>query len=118
MYVGAANFSAVVAYIDGFNAALCGGPLLGFHQWLVVQANTGNNSHWAGLLRVLVPPPTGCDATKAEEHWIQAAGQLITEYLRYRDENGITKVYHDFAKWLLRKRWYRGPLRKKDGMPG
>src|SRR5947207_973737 len=40
MFVGAADFSAVVAYIDGFNAARGGGPLLGFREWLTLRANT------------------------------------------------------------------------------
>jgi hypothetical protein len=115
MYVGAGSFSEVVAYLDGFDAGRGGAPLLGFRQWLVVRANTGNNLHWANLVKLLGPAvPTSDSAGPPEGHWIRAAGTLITEYLRYRAENGLTKVYYDYGRWLLRKRWYRGPLRKKD----
>jgi hypothetical protein len=115
MYVGAATFSAVVAYIDGFNRARGDGPLLGFREWLVVRANAGNNLHWAGLLKRVMPPADASDSgEKQETYWIEAAGRLIAEYLAYRDANGITKVYYEYGRWLLRKRWYRGPLRKKN----
>jgi hypothetical protein len=118
MYVGATDFSAVVAYIDGFNAARGGGPLLGFREWLVMRANTGNNLHWAGLVKLVISSaPESSSAHKQQEYWIQAAGKLIAEYLRYRDDNGITKVFYDYGRWLLRKRWYRGPLRKKGREP-
>jgi hypothetical protein len=113
IYVGCADFSAVVAYIDGFNAARGGGPLLGFREWLIVKANAGNNLHWAGLVKLIHSPPSLQDADK-EEYWIGVAGRWIAEYLAFRNEYGITKVYYEYGRWLLRKRWYRGPLRKKQ----
>ena len=57
MYVGRADFSAVVAYLEGFSAARGGGPLLGFREWLVVKANAGENIHWAGLVKLLSDKP-------------------------------------------------------------
>ena len=114
MYVGRADFSAVVAYIDGFNVARGGAPLLGFREWLVVKANTGNNLHWAGLVKLLVRLPEKESEDTQDEFWIAAAGNLIADYLAYRNANGITKVYYKYARWLLRKKWYRGPLRNRD----
>jgi hypothetical protein len=37
---------------------------------------------------------------------------LFEEFLRFREEHGITKIHYDYARWLLRKRWYTGPLGK------
>jgi hypothetical protein len=114
MYVGQPDFSAVVAYIDGFNTARGGAPLLGFREWLVVKAGTGNNLHWPGLVKLVVLPPERKSEETQDGFWIAAAGNLIAEYLAYRKANGITKVYYKYARWLLRKRWYCGPLRKRD----
>jgi hypothetical protein len=113
MYVGCADFSAVVAFLDGFNAARGGGPLLGFREWLVVKANTGNNLHWAGLVKLLNRPRPAEGGEREEGFWIETLGRVIAEYLAFRAENGITKVYYDYGRWLVRHRWYRGPLRKQ-----
>jgi hypothetical protein len=119
MFVADTNFHQVVAFIDGFNAARDGGPLLGFREWLVVRANTGDNLGWASLLKLVVPPPPESEVGKnQEEYWNQVAGNLIAEYLRYRNTNGITKLYYEYGQWLLRKRWYQGPLRRKPPPPG
>jgi hypothetical protein len=118
MYVAPASVGGVVAYIDGFNAARGGGPLAGFREWLVVRVNGGNNLHWARLVSLLTSPHTVQDAAaKQEVLWIQALGNVLAEYLRYRHDNGITKVYYDYGRWLLRHRWYLGPLRKKTEGP-
>jgi hypothetical protein len=114
LYIGRNDFNAVVAYIDGFNVARGNAPLLGFREWLVVKANTGNNLHWAGLVKLLVPLPEKESEVTQDGFWIVAAGNLIAEYLAYRNANGITKVYYKYARWLLRKKWYRGPLRNRD----
>src|SRR5262249_30234346 len=84
--------------LDGFNDARGGGPLLGLREWLVVRLNGGNNLHWVGLAKALIPE--GLD----EKEGIHALGKLIEEYLRFRSENGSTKVFYDYGRWLLRKR--------------
>lgn len=107
MYLHPPSLDTVIAYIDGFNTARSGGPLRGLREWLVVRANGGNNLHWSGLACQLMAPAPD-DPGRA-----RALGQLLAEFLRYRYEAGITKVYYDYGRWLLRQRWYRGPLRKK-----
>lgn len=34
-------------------------------------------------------------------------------FWREREKDGLVKIFHDYGKWLLRKRWYAGPLRQK-----
>ncbi|MDB5311142.1 MAG: hypothetical protein JWO38_5344 [Gemmataceae bacterium] len=113
MYVNPVSFGAVCAYLDGFNAARNGGPLIGFQPWLVVRAKDGNNLHWQGLARRLLPTVADDVALPVEERAIRALGRLIAEYLEYRRTNGLTKVFNDYSRWLLRRSWYTGPLRRK-----
>jgi hypothetical protein len=118
IYLGEKSLRAVVAYLDGFNIARGGAPLLGFHEWLVVRVNGGTNIHWHALAELLRPVEARSDADHGEDARIAALGRVVEEYLRYRQENGLTKVFYDYGRWLLRKRWYDGPLRRKDGKPG
>ena len=48
------SFTTVCAYIDGFNTARGGGPLLGFREWLLLKLDDGNNFHWIGLADRLI----------------------------------------------------------------
>jgi hypothetical protein len=114
MWVIPPSFTTVCAYIDGFNSARGGGPLLGFREWLVLKLDDGNNFHWIGLADRLIAGDEPSEGW-AEERRILALGGLIVDYLRERDRGGITKVYYDYGRWLLRKRWYDGPLRKERG---
>ena len=112
MYVVPGNFDSVCAYLCGYDDARGGGPLLGLKEWLVVRTNRGNNLRWDGLARLCIPD--GHD----EKERIRALGELIGEYLRVRYKLGITKIYYDYDKWLLRHQWYAGPLRKNRGPAG
>jgi hypothetical protein len=111
MYVDPASYGAVCAYLDGFNYARNGGPLIGLERWLVVRANGGNNLHWSALARSLLP--SGKDSV--DEQAIRELGGLLSEFFEYRRTQGITKVFHEYARWLLRRSWYNGPLRRKPG---
>jgi hypothetical protein len=116
MYVHPKTFDSVCAYLSGFDSARNGGPLMGLHPWLVVRAGDGNNLHWPRLARRLLTADPGDADLSEEEREIRALGRLLAEFFEYRRANGITKVFHDYAKWLLRRSWYTGPLRQgRDG---
>lgn len=109
MYTIPATYGAVCAYLCGFDAARSGGPLVGLHQWLVVQHGDGNNLHWSELARRQL---SAVDAElHDEERAIRSLGRLLAEFFAYRRANGITKVFHEYARWLLKQSWYTGPLR-------
>ncbi len=118
MYVSPATFGAVCAYIQGFDAARSGGPLTGLQQWLVVRANDGNNLAWPALAERLLPVQLAERELSGEEPRISALGCLLSEFFEYRRDNGLTKLFHDYAKWLLRKSWYTGPLRQGASQDG
>ena len=108
MYVGVPSYVAVCAYLDGFDAGRDHGPLMGLHQWLVVRYGNGDNLHWPGLIRHLFPG--GVDSS--DEEAIRDLGQVLGEFFECRRSQGVTKVFHEYAKWLLRRSWYQGPLRR------
>ena len=110
--------TSVCAFISGYDTARDGGPLAGFREWLIVRVNDGNNLMWEGLVNRILSPAPGAspNLTKEQEiEYLQGLLSLLEEYIRFRKENGLTKVYYDYARWQLRKRWYSGPLRKKPG---
>ena len=113
MMVYPVTFDTVCTYFDGFNAARNGGPLMGLQQWLIVRANGGNNLVWSALARQQLSPDPANVELSDEEQAIRALGRLLAEFFEYRRSNGITKVFHEYAKWLLRRSWYTGPLRRQ-----
>ncbi len=112
MYTGEETYAAVCAFLGGFDLARDGGPLSGFREWLVVRARGGNNLHWSGLVGLLVAP----DAPRplSAEHdrlCLEGLFPLLAEFLAYRESVGLTKIHQEYSRWLLRQRWYDGPLR-------
>jgi hypothetical protein len=101
---GVSTLSELCAYLEGFNHARSGGPLVGLHQWLVLRAGSGNNLHWRGLIEAEL------GVNKANPG-IGKLGELLLEFIAYRRDNGLTKIYQRYALWLLEKDWYEGPLR-------
>ncbi|WP_162656993.1 hypothetical protein [Tuwongella immobilis] len=111
MYVAPVTFGAVCAYLDGFDTARNGGPLMGWQPWLVVRASVGNNLHWSELARrQAVADPADAELPD-EVQAIRALGRLLAEFFEYRQASRITKLFHDYAHWLLTQSWYTGPLR-------
>jgi hypothetical protein len=44
---------------------------------------------------------------------IEKLGELLAEFFEERRRRLVTGILHDYAKWLLRHRWYDGPLRRR-----
>ena len=123
MFLCPASYGAVCAYLERFDAARNGGPLVGLHQWLVVRSNGGDNRVWQALVQELVgrkfinavlsDEELPDKELPGEELFLREVGKLFAEFFEYRRVNGITKVFHEYARWLLRRSWYKGPLRRK-----
>jgi len=112
MFVREATYDHVCQFILAFDAGRGGGgPLLGIHPWHVTQLDGGNNELWIGVLRRnLALDTTQSDLSKDLQE-IQALGHLLQQFFEYRRTYGLTKIFYDYGKWLLRRQWYRGPLR-------
>jgi hypothetical protein len=112
MHVGVASYDCVCAFIDGFNAARSGGPLIGLREWLVVRTNSGNNQRWPWVARMHLKADAADLELPEGERSIRALGRLLAEFFEFRRRNGLTKIFYDYGRWLLRRSWYTGPLRK------
>ena len=115
MYVNPATLETVMAYVNGFDTARDRGPLAGFREWLIVRNKWGNNLHWSSLVVRLLPDLTeqSRDEGKDDQNRIAAFGMILNEFLTLRAEQGLTAIFHDYRKWLMRQRWYTESLRKK-----
>lgn len=104
MWVASPTFDTVCAFFEGYDHARSGGPLVGLHQWLVVQVKTGDNLTWPGLVRIRLKLPFH-GAAPNDEDAIRALGMLLSEFIEYRRTFGLTKIFYDYGKWLLRQSW-------------
>jgi hypothetical protein len=105
MYVNPATYGTVCAFITGFDMARDGGPLNGLQEWLVVRSNGGNNLHWSGLAGDLIPG--GDDEVRR----IAGLGDLLDEFFRHRNADGVSEIFCAYGEWSRRQSWYRTRLR-------
>ncbi len=117
MFVGCGSFAAVCAYLHGFDVARDGGPLMAFHPWMVLRQDSGNNVGWDILvLSEAIGPMPGQDiadlSSEQSRRCVQKLEGLLAEFFEDRRRRFVTGILHDYAKWLLRKKWYDGPLRR------
>jgi hypothetical protein len=118
MYVTEPYFDCVCAYLSGYDDAQSSGALAGLREWLVVKANDGDNLVWYGLVRMLIRPNLDIRSEMTKEENVECVtelGLLLEEFFEYRNKYGLTVIHYDYARWLLAKRWYDGPLRKQNG---
>lgn len=52
MFLSVVTFDTIVAYLSGYDLAVMGGLLLGFHEWLVVRVGRGENVVWDRLVDI------------------------------------------------------------------
>ncbi|HEX8915624.1 MAG TPA: hypothetical protein VF796_24940 [Humisphaera sp.] len=107
MYVRNGGFDAVCAYLDGFDAARDGGPLLGLWEWLVTRQRGGTNQTWVGLVTNELP------ADADDRQRAAALGKLLAEFFAARRTLGVSKIFQDYSRWQVRQKWYDGPLRDR-----
>jgi hypothetical protein len=111
MFVQPPTLGGIIAYIDGFNRGRGGSPLLGFREWLVLRVRSWNNLLWPGLACIEICGDRLAATKRGDEPALmEALVKLVQEFIAYRKENGLSKVFWDFAEWLRRQEWYSGPL--------
>ena len=90
--------------------------MLGLREWLVVRAQGWNNLHWSGLAcrEIAGDRVAACTHGDAPE-LIAALAGLLQKFLTYREANGLSKLFWEYAEWLRRQDWYSGPLPTEPG---
>ena len=106
-YLPEKSFVAVVSFLLGYDASCQGGLLLGFHEWLVVRQNFGDNLHWsATVLFLSFPAAESLDDArmKSREEPDIAIGtlfDLISEFSGIRQKrNGLQEIFSQHKKWM------------------
>jgi hypothetical protein len=110
MYVQRAGFGAVTAYIDGYDAALQGGALVGFREWLLTGNSEWTNLPWWSLVRLRRDPRAVLSRPPSEEDEESLIGDLnlaLKGFAEALGKGGLPQIYAEYNAWLLRQKSYR-----------
>ena len=81
-------------------AGVAGGPGAGW-----------NNLHWSGLACREIAGDRNAAFTRSDDpELFVALTRLLQEFLAYREANGLSKVFWEYAEWVRQQDWYSGPL--------
>jgi len=117
MFLSSVEFDGMTAFLNGYDIAQSGGFLVGFREWLIVQANGDSNLAWSALvLRVLEKRHGLPQSDKA----IDGLFDLLEEFIAIRDlHEGLRQIYVKYEGWLRRQEWYtpKHPAWLSDALP-
>ncbi len=86
---------SAVTFLQGYDAALFGVPLEGFHYWLELKWNPkGIPRHWAVGLPIIARRIAGRSAS--QKRVLDEALALLEKFFAYRQRYGIAKVVRDY----------------------
>jgi len=108
MHLPSATFEAAASFVLGYDAAVSGGLLLGFREWLVTELNEGSNLSWPALARDLVQrrlrasasagAPIGADEQSAS---VDCLFGIIEAFLEQRSRpGGARRIFAAYEQWL------------------
>lgn len=103
-YVQCPRFSAVSAFIAGYDDALQGGVLVGFREWLLTRGNDWTNLPWWSLVRVRLNPEVNLAVAPSEEEetaLIETLREALEGFSMTCSQGGLARVFHDHNAWLL-----------------
>lgn len=104
MYLRVSTFDAAAAFVDGYDAALCGGVLVGLREWLIVRVDGANNLAWSGLILHVLGDP---DAQGDQAMLIKGLFNVLEEFMGVRGgTDGLRRIYVSYEKWLRSQEWY------------
>ena len=112
MWVFPGNYDSVAAYLSGFDAALDGGFLHGFREWLIVRADGCNNLGWPTIVAYVIfpdhdDPVAALHASESNDGFARKElHRLYTEYRADVRQHGLRGIFHEYEKWLHRQSWY------------
>jgi hypothetical protein len=104
MYVQCARFSAVSAFIAGYDAALEGGALIGFREWLLTGNKDWTNLPWWSLVRLRLDSKADLSSPPRESEDEALIAELHTAlegFSRIQKDGGLAKIFHDYNTWVL-----------------
>lgn len=115
MYLPFVTYEGVVSFVLGYDAAVNGGLLWAFREWLVTKLSGGNNLSWPALVLRDIgredASVSGKALQTAEDHRaaIESLFDTIETFLDERDQPaGARRIYAAYEQWLQHQDWY-GP---------
>jgi hypothetical protein len=104
MYLRVNTFDVVVSFIDGYNAAVSGGLLVGLREWLIVRIDGANNLAWSELVLFALGNP---EVRGDQAALINGLFDILEEFMAVREgPDGLRRIYAAYEKWLERQEWY------------
>lgn len=107
MWLTETSYDTVVAFIEGYNAAMMGGLLVGFREWLITRIQGGNNLSWSALVDLAAdeaqtePAATADDARRRE-----ALFELLSQFFAERSGgDGVRSIFRRYEAWLATQSW-------------
>ena len=113
MYLSSSTFRSVTAFLEGYDMARDGGPLVGFREWLVVRYQGADNIGWTRLSEMVLEITDEQLAAENQEQILLQLSGLMEEFFAYRKAHGVAVIFDDYRLWLVKKGWYDRPPRKK-----
>jgi hypothetical protein len=116
MYLPVVTYEAAASFVLGYDAALQGGLLLGFREWLVTQLKQGSNLSWSvlalELIRQRAPESISVNTSPMTDNHSAAVDGLLSTietFLRERNQTGgARRIFATYGQWLEQQDWY-GP---------
>lgn len=112
MWIHAASFDTLAAFIQGADMVAKGGILTGFREWLTVKVDCANDMAWTELVLELAFP----GSRSAREELAKVTDQtreieclfgLLDEFCEEKQKAGLRVIYLKYEKWLRDQDWYQ-----------
>ena len=116
MYLPSVTYETAVSFVLGYDAAVNGGLLLAFREWLVTKLKEGGNLSWPVLVlevtgRRMVVPGSGENSCATDDHRaaVDDLFSTIETFLRERSQvSSARRIFASYERWLQEQDWY-GP---------
>ena len=109
MFLSETSYDATVAFICGYDAALMGGLLFGFREWLITRLERGNNLAWPALVELAITEAPVTAASVADDATRRTVlFDLLSKFFAERDSrDGIRAMFSGYEAWLATQAWSR-----------
>jgi hypothetical protein len=87
-------------FLSGYDAALRGMPLSGFHHWLIVRAK-GDRAHWIPQLQRLARRAAG--PATSQQRVLREGLRILKAFLTYRSRFGLTVLMEKSMRLQARR---------------
>jgi hypothetical protein len=106
MYLQSARYEGVCAFMDGYDMALQGAPLMAFREWLLTKGTEWTNLPWWSLVRKSFDPEADFSQPPHEGETaalVEALARALEGYRGARNmRGGVAKIFYDYSQWVLR----------------